>query len=217
MKGHEANARIERPVRSTRRDDEYTEFVVARLQALRRIAHLLCDDWHHADDLVQVTITRLYVRWHQVRVMDHPEAYTRTILVREFLRQRQSGWARRVSLAEVPDWLGAGNDRDDALDVYAALAELPPRQRATLVLRFYCDQTVDEVAEVLGCSAGTVKSQTSKGLGSLRLALGFQTQVVRSPDGRPETAPRPGRADRRFRRGRGQVRTRSPGRCVTHG
>ena len=160
-------------MRSTRRDDEYTEFVAARLQALRRIAHLLCDDWHHADDLVQVTITRLYVRWHQVRVMDHPEAYTRTILVREFLRQRQSGWARRVSLSgEVPDWLGAGNDRDDALDVNAALAELPPRQRATLVLRFYCDQTVDEVAEVLGCSAGTVKSQTSKGLGSLRLALG---------------------------------------------
>ena len=173
-------------MRSTRRDDEYTEFVAARLQALRRIAHLLCDDWHHADDLVQVTITRLYVRWHQVRVMDHPEAYTRTILVREFLRQRQSGWARRVSLSgEVPDWLGAGNDRDDALDVNAALAELPPRQRATLVLRFYCDQTVDEVAEVLGCSAGTVKSQTSKGLGSLRLALGRPSRSENSAGARP--------------------------------
>ncbi len=159
-------------MRSTRRDEEYTEFVAARLQALRRIAHLLCGDWHHADDLVQVTITRLYVRWHQVRVMDYPEAYARTILVREFLRQRQSGWARRVSLTgEVPDWLGPGSDHDGALDVNAALAELPPRQRATLVLRYYCDQSVDEVADVLGCSAGTVKSQTSKGLGSLRLAL----------------------------------------------
>ncbi len=159
-------------MRNTRRDDEYTEFVAARLQALRRIAHLLCQDWHSADDLVQVTITRLYVHWHRVRVMDHPEAYARTILVREFLRQRQSGWARKVSLrGEVPDWLEAGDDRDDAIDVNAALADLPPRQRATLVLRFYCDQTVDQVAEVLGCSAGTVKSQTSKGLGSLRLAL----------------------------------------------
>jgi len=159
-------------VRSTRRDEEYTEFVAARLQTLRRIAHLLCADWHHADDLVQVTITRLYVHWHRVRVMDHAEGYARTILVREFLRQRQSGWARRVSLTdEVPDWLAAGSDHDDAIDVNAALAELPPRQRATLVLRFYCDQTVDEVAEVLGCSIGTVKSQTSKGLGSLRLAL----------------------------------------------
>jgi RNA polymerase sigma-70 factor (sigma-E family) len=171
-KEHAANARIEQAVRNTRRDDEYTEFVAARLHALRRIAHLLCQDWHHADDLVQVTITRLYVHWHRVRVMDHPEAYARTILVREFLRQRRSGWARKVSLpGEVPDWLGAGNDHDDAIDVNAALADLPPRQRATLVLRFYCDQTVDQVAEVLGCSAGTVKSQTSKGLGSLRLAL----------------------------------------------
>jgi RNA polymerase sigma-70 factor (sigma-E family) len=159
-------------VRSARRDDEYTEFVAARLQALRRIAQLLCDDWHHADDLVQVTITRLYVRWHRVRVMDHPEGYARTILVREFLRQRQSGWARKVSLtSEIPDWLVTGSDYDDAIDVNAALAELPPRQRATLVLRFYCDQTVEEVAEVLGCSTGTVKSQTSKALGSLRLAL----------------------------------------------
>jgi RNA polymerase sigma-70 factor (sigma-E family) len=159
-------------VRSARRDEEYTEFVAARLQALRRVAHLLCGDWHHADDLVQVTITRLYVHWHRVRVMGHPEAYARTILVREFLRERRSGWARRVGLpGDVPDWLGAGNDQDDAIDVQAALAELPPRQRATLVLRYYCDQSVDQVAEVMGCSAGTVKSQTAKGLNSLRLAL----------------------------------------------
>ncbi|HSZ46839.1 MAG TPA: SigE family RNA polymerase sigma factor [Streptosporangiaceae bacterium] len=159
-------------MRNTRRDDEYTEFVAARLQALRWVAHLLCQDWHHADDLVQLTITRLYVLWHRVRVMDHPESYARTILVREFLRERRSGWARKVSMpGEVPDCLGADSDHDDAIDVNAALADLPPRQRATLVLRFYCDLTVDQVAEVLGCSAGTVKSQTSKGLGSLRLAL----------------------------------------------
>lgn len=160
-------------MRNRRRDDEYTEFVAARLQALRRIAYLLCHDWHYADDLVQVTITRLYVRWHRVGGMDNPEAYTRTILVRQFLRERGSGWARNVSLpGEMQDWPGVSNEHDDAIDVNAALAELPPRQRATLVLRYYCDQTVDQVAEVMGCSAGTVKSQTSKGLASLRLALG---------------------------------------------
>jgi RNA polymerase sigma-70 factor (sigma-E family) len=160
-------------VRNGRRDDEYTEFVAARLEALRRIAYLLCHDWHHADDLVQLTITRLYVRWHRVGAMDNPEAYTRTILVRQFLRERGSGWARRVSLpGEMPNWPGADSDRDDAIDVNAALRDLPPRQRATLVLRFYCDQTVDQVADVLGCSVGTVKSQTSKGLASLRAALG---------------------------------------------
>jgi RNA polymerase sigma-70 factor (sigma-E family) len=169
---HDACAWVERRVRNRRCDDEYTEFVAARLQALRRIAYLLCHDWHHADDLVQLTVTRLYVHWHRVGVMDNPEAYTRTILVRQFLRERGSGWARKVSLpGQMPDWPGVGRDHDDAIDVNAALGELPPRQRATLVLRFYCDQTVDQVAEVLGCSAGTVKSQTSKGLGSLRLAL----------------------------------------------
>jgi RNA polymerase sigma-70 factor (sigma-E family) len=159
-------------VRDTRRDDEFTAFVAARLQALRWVAYLLCQDWHHADDLVQVTITRLYVHWHRVRVMDHPEAFARTILVRTFISERRSGWARKVRLpGEIPDYPGVGPDHDDAIDVNAALAALPPRQRATLVLRFYCDQTVDQVAGVLGCSVGTVKSQTSKGLGSLRLAL----------------------------------------------
>jgi len=168
---HDACAWVERSVRNTRRDNDYTEFVAARLHALRRVAYLLCQDWHHADDLVQLTITRLYVHWHRIGVMDNPEAYTRTILVRQFLRERGSGWARKVSLpGEMPDWPDVSQDHDDAIDVNAALAELPPRQRATLVLRFYCDQSVDQVAEVLGCSAGTVKSQTSKGLGSLRLA-----------------------------------------------
>jgi RNA polymerase sigma-70 factor (sigma-E family) len=172
LRGHDAYAWIERPVRYTRRGDEFTEFVAARQQALRWVAYLLCQDWYHADDLVQVTITRLYVHWHRVRLMDRPEAYARTILVRTFISERRSGWARNVSLSgEIPDTPGAGPDHDDAIDVNAALADLPPRQRATLVLRFYCDQTVDQVAEVLGCSVGTVKSQTSKGLGSLRLAL----------------------------------------------
>lgn len=159
-------------MRKTRRDDEFTEFVTARMPALRRLAFLLCQDWHHADDLVQASITRLYVHWHRVGGMDYPEAYLRTILVRESLRDGRSGWARKVRLTgDLPDWPGSGPDRDDAIDVGAAMADLPPRQRATLVLRFYCDLTVGEVAAVLGCTAGTVKSQTSKGLGSLRLAL----------------------------------------------
>ena len=177
-----------------RRDDEFTEFVAARLPALRRFAFLLCQDWHHADDLVQAAITRLYVHWHRVVVMDHPEAYLRTILVRESLSQRRSGWARKVRLTgELPEWPGSGPDHEDAIDLSAAMSDLPPRQRATLVLRFYCDLTVDEVAEVLGCTAGTVKSQTSKGLGSLRLALVSADPLTAFGEG--------GAADRRSRRG----------------
>jgi RNA polymerase sigma-70 factor (sigma-E family) len=159
-------------VRRSRRDDEFTFFVAARLPTLRRVAYLLCQDWHRADDLVQVAITRLYAHWGRAAAMDYTEAYVRTILVREFLRDQRSVWARRVSLGvDPPDRAGAWPDHDAAVDLKAALAALPARQRATIVLRYYCDLTVEQVAQVLGCTPGTVKSQTAKGLGSLRLAL----------------------------------------------
>jgi RNA polymerase sigma-70 factor (sigma-E family) len=154
------------------RDDEYTEYVSARLMFLRRVAYLLCQDWHSADDLVQATITQLYVHWGQARAADHIDAYARTIMVREFLGERRSAWARRVRLTgHVPEADSITTDHDALLDLRAALAAVPPRQRATLVLRFFCDLTVEQTARVLGCSAGTVKSQTAKGLAALRRSL----------------------------------------------
>jgi RNA polymerase sigma-70 factor (sigma-E family) len=155
-----------------RRDAEFTEFVHARLTSLRRVAYLLCRDWDRADDLVQGTITKLYVHWGRAQADGHAEAYARMILVREFLSERRSGWARRVSLAsQFPDIAANVADHDAALDVRTALGRLAPRQRATLVLRFYCDLSVDQTAQVLGCTSGTVKSQTAKGLDALRQAL----------------------------------------------
>jgi RNA polymerase sigma-70 factor (sigma-E family) len=157
---------------SARRDEDFTVYVQARLAWLRRVAYLLCQDWQRADDLVQTTITSLYVHWRRARAMESIDGYARTILVRAFLGERRGGWAQRVTLAgRLPDTPGQAPDADDALDVQAALAGLPPRQRATLVLRFYCDLNVDQAARVLGCSAGTVKSQTAKALASLRRAL----------------------------------------------
>jgi RNA polymerase sigma-70 factor (sigma-E family) len=156
-----------------RLDDEFTRFVTARLGPLRRVAYLLCQDWQRADDLVQAAITRLYVRWDRARMMEHPDAYARTILVREFLGERRSAWARRVVLdSSVPDSVRPAHDSDTALDVRAALASLPPRQRATIVLRYYCDLTVEQTAQLLHCSTGTVKSQTAKALDTLRARLG---------------------------------------------
>ncbi len=158
---------------NARRDDEFTQYVAARLASFRRLAFLLCQDWHRADDLVQATITRLYVHWARASALDHTDAYARTILVREFLGEQRSGWVRRVSLhAEAPDRPGPPPDPDAALDVRAALSALPARQRATLVLRFYCDLSVEQTAELLDCSAGTVKSQTAKGIAALRAQLG---------------------------------------------
>jgi RNA polymerase sigma-70 factor (sigma-E family) len=155
-----------------RRDAEFTEFVAGRMAAWRRVAYLLCQDWDRADDLVQGAITKLYVRWNRARAADHIDAYAHVVLVREFLGERRSGWSRRVAVdGQVPDRPGRSEDHDTALDLRAALATLPQRQRATLVLRFYCDLNIDQTAHVLSCSPGTVKSQTAKGLRALRLAL----------------------------------------------
>ena len=186
---------------SARRDEDFTGYVQARLAWLRRVAYLLCQDWQQADDLVQTAITSLYVHWRRARTMESIDGYARTILVRAFLSERRGGWARRVTLTgALPDVPSVGPDLGDALDVRAALASLPPRQRATLVLRFYCDLNVDQAARVLGCSAGTVKSQTAKALAGLRRSLG-------EPAGQEGTDAAPGPA----RQGRAAVSERRSG------
>jgi RNA polymerase sigma-70 factor (sigma-E family) len=158
---------------SERQDAGYVEYVESRLGWLRRVAYLLCQDWHSADDLVQVTVTRLFTHWPRARRMDNVDGYVRTILLRAFLGERRSIWRKRVLLAASPPEAAAlVADRDAVLDVRQALATVPPRQRATLVLRFYCDLDVEQAAAALGCSPGTVKSQTAKGLAAMRRVLG---------------------------------------------
>jgi RNA polymerase sigma-70 factor (sigma-E family) len=170
---------------TSRRDTEFAAFMAARMPSLRRLALLLCQDWHRADDLVQITLTKLYVHWTKAAGADNTDAYVRGMLVREFLREQQTGWARRVRLTDrLPEPASRPADHDTTLDLQTAVAALPPRQRAVLVLRFYCDLNVEQSAQVLGCTPGTVKSQTAKALGSLRRALG------RAPDTGGEPEPR---------------------------
>ena len=109
------------------RDAEYTKYVAARLSSLRRLAGVLCQDWQRADDLVQATLTRLYVHWGRVAAATHPDAYARAVLVREFTHERRSVWVRRVSLSgRVTDSPAAAVDHDAVLDLRAAVAALPP-------------------------------------------------------------------------------------------
>ena len=158
---------------TARRDAEFTDYVSTRLPSLRRLAFMLCQDWHAADDLVQAALTKTYLHWPRAAGAENTDAYVHATLVREFIRERRTAWARRVSPTDpLPEAHFPLPDRDGFLDLQDAVTGLPPRQRAVLVLRFYCDMTVEQSAELLGCTPGTIKSQTSKALASLRRALG---------------------------------------------
>ncbi|MCP2336159.1 SigE family RNA polymerase sigma factor [Actinomadura rupiterrae] len=153
-------------------DDGYTAYVSGRVDWIRRTAYLLCGDWTSADDLAQQTIYKLYVHWAKARRAESLDAYTRVVLVREFLAERRKAWWRRTSLVAPPDLPAAAPaDPERGLDLRNALTGLGPRQRATVVLRYYCDLSVAETAAVLGCSEGNVKSQTARALATLRGSL----------------------------------------------
>jgi RNA polymerase sigma-70 factor (sigma-E family) len=153
-------------------EHEYTEFFVARAAALRRTAYTMCGDWQVAEDLVQTTFVRLYVHWPRVR-QETADAYARKILTNLFLNRYRIRARERLT-AEVPE------PTDDArleelvgnrIDLTAALAALPPRQRAVIALRYVDDLTIADVAEVLGLSEGTVKSHGARAITALRSAL----------------------------------------------
>jgi RNA polymerase sigma factor (sigma-70 family) len=125
------------------------------------------------DDLVQETITKVFVHWARIRAVDDMDAYVRRVLLRTFLAEVRRPWAR-VGRYETPPAVPAadGSDADLRLVLRAALAQVPPRQRAVLVLRFLYDLPVQEVAKLLNCTTGTVKSQTVHGLNTMRRLLG---------------------------------------------
>lgn len=154
-------------------EQEYVEYVTARLAAFRRVAYHLTGDADRADDVVQQAVTKLYVHWRRARVADNLDAYARAVLLRVFLDEKRLRWSQ-VRLVDVTPELPVltRDDVEDRALLRAALSQVPPRQRAVLVLRFLDDRPVDEVAQILGCAPGTVKSQTSHGLAHLRRLLG---------------------------------------------
>ena len=142
-----------------------------RRPSLRRTAYLLCGDWHQADDLVQAALVKLYVAWPRIRQSETPDGYTHRILVRCYLDERRRPWRRESPVETIDDGAAVTGSADDLLDLRAALARLPRRQRATLLLRFWLDASVAQTADALGCSEGTVKSQTARALNTLRELL----------------------------------------------
>ncbi len=152
-------------------EEDFRVFVSARSGSLLGFAHVLTGDRYTAEDVVQTALARTALGWGRVRRKDNPEAYVRRAIVTTHLnRLRRRPW-REQPHEQLPERIAEASpeaevDERDAM--WQALRELPPRQRAVVVLRYYADLSETEIADALGCSAGTVKSQAAKALAHLR-------------------------------------------------
>jgi RNA polymerase sigma-70 factor (sigma-E family) len=157
---------------------EFTTFVAEHTNALFRTAYALTGNHHAAEDLLQTALTKLALAWSRVSV--DPKAYTRRIIYREHISTWRRMWKRNETpTADPPHSRDSEVDHSDTtldrLTLRNVLQALPPRQRAVIILRHLEDRSQHEVAEILGCTTGTVGSQTSRALSKLRTALS-QTQ-----------------------------------------
>lgn len=167
------------------RDSEFVGFTRDHRRDLLRTATLLCaGDEAFAEDLVQTTLTRLYLAWGRVRRADSPLAYARRSLTHVFIDETRRAHRRRETTVADPagelvaEPVVPGADPDVRAVVLAALSSLGPRQRAVVVLRHWHDLDVADTAKVLGCSPGTVKSQNARALAHLRTVLGAADHLL---------------------------------------
>ncbi|RPF35924.1 SigE family RNA polymerase sigma factor [Streptomyces sp. TLI_185] len=155
------------------RADEYAEFAAVRAGHLYRSACLLtAGDTHLAEDLVQETLGRLYVSWRRVSRVGNPAGYAQTVLMRTFLthQRRRSSTERATDvLPDVPD---DGRDMPLRLTLLEALARLPAKDRAVVVLRYWEDRSIEETAQVMNASSAAVRTRCVRALGRLRELLG---------------------------------------------
>ena len=159
-------------------EEEFRRFVAARLHSLRGLAYLTCGHWQAAEDAAASTLEKLYGRWDKV---SDPDRYAARMVVRAAIDQVRRPWRREVSASQAFPDAGEPDESEaltERLRIRAALRQLPPTQRAVLVLRFYEDFSVEEVAEALSRRTGTVKSQTARGLATLRRLLAEQDVAI---------------------------------------
>jgi RNA polymerase sigma-70 factor (sigma-E family) len=159
---------------SLRHEDDFVEFAAASREWLRRTAYVLCGDWHRASDITQEALIRVYVAWPRLENKGGLAAYARRAVVSVVIdqsRQRSSTEVPAMAAEAAPVAPDLAGEVADRQAVRQALARLPQRRRACVVLRYFEELSVAEVAALLGISEGTVKSQTSRGLASLRTML----------------------------------------------
>lgn len=153
---------------------EFEAYFRARRDGVRRTAYLLCGDWHRADDHAQAAFVALHRHWWRIRDKAALDAWMRRTLVRSVVDESRRPWRRERS-TEVVETGSVGSGADGVATRHVlvdGLRSVPPRQRAVLVLRYLEGLDVAGTAAALGCSEGTVKSQTSHGLAALRAVLG---------------------------------------------
>ncbi|GAA3008055.1 SigE family RNA polymerase sigma factor [Actinokineospora diospyrosa] len=167
-----------------REEQEFAEYFTARRDAVRRTAYLLCGDWHRADDLTQTAFVALHRRWHKIRDRGALDAYVRRSVLRAMIDETRRPWRRERHVDAVPEVATTDAEVGESVATRSALvdglAKVPPRQRAVLVLRFLEGLDVAGTAQALKCSEGTVKSQTARGLATLREVLGDAVDDLRS-------------------------------------
>ena len=158
---------------STQRDAEFLAFVTSSRAELRRIAYLMCRDWHHAEDLTQDALVSMYSSWDRIADRDALMPYARKVVLRKLLDDQRRPWRRHrlVELPELPARPDGSVTFDERQVLLSALAQLPAGRRACIVLRYFEDLSVSETAEALACSEGNVKSQTARGITELRKIL----------------------------------------------
>jgi RNA polymerase sigma-70 factor (sigma-E family) len=161
-------------------DDEFRDFMRGRWPAMVRLAYTLTGDQGHAEDIAQAAFAGAYAAWGRVRRAGDPDAYVRAIVIHENSKRFRKQRVREDLRAAVPE---CGTGADDGLAgraaLHDALSRLGPRQRAVIVLRFWLDMSEAATAQALGCSAGTVKSQTSRALATLRKHAGITEGELR--------------------------------------
>ncbi|MEU7987664.1 SigE family RNA polymerase sigma factor [Streptosporangium canum] len=148
---------------------DFERYVEQRSARLLRTAYLLCRDWATAEDLLQTALAKAWSAWR--RVGDNPDPYVYRILTNAHASWWRRRWRAEVPTEDLPD--AAGENRTDEVEareaVRHALAGLPDRQRAVIVLRYFADLPDPRIAEILGCSVATVRSQASRALAKLRV------------------------------------------------
>jgi len=149
-------------------EEEFDAYVLSRRKGLLHEAFLLVGDVHAAEDLVQTTLAKVYVSWRRVVESDSPDAYVRRILINSNLSRVRRRRVGEVLTGLVPEATWSGPDHAERLDLVRALIALPKRQRTAVVLRYWADLPETEVAQIMGCSVGNVRSQAFRGLEKLR-------------------------------------------------